>query len=127
MRIIVILLIFCFTHLPQACADSEKLIVNGKEIKSIALTSSDEIEAATNISNSLAVVSKNVSSCMEAGKDNLACKCENKESIHQLNELVNAAIKAYPYWANIKTVKFNGRTLFLTGLRKQATESLECH
>ncbi|MGH1402822.1 MAG: hypothetical protein ACRBDL_01115 [Alphaproteobacteria bacterium] len=98
----------------------------------LTLTDSADIRDAQALDDALGNVSSAVTGCMDMGRNNTQCQCENLDIIHEFNGLYKETIVLHPDWKeqSIYYQKPNGQgvTIMFSALRRQseAIDNLVC-
>jgi len=95
----------------------------------------DQLEDAKSLSKATDIMSKNVMKCMDTGKDNKKCICENLDKLENIEKIYTDLLKKHPEWKG-KMLYFETSTpefptyshnIFLPGLEKQFTMKESCN
>jgi len=58
----------------------------------------NQIEDAKSLSAVTGIMSKSVMKCMDTGKDNKKCVCENLDKLENIEKLYNSLLTKHPEW-----------------------------
>ncbi len=100
--------------------------------ETLTLTDSTDIRDAEELDSALDDVSSSVTACMEGGKGNTQCQCENIDIIYDFNNLYKETVVRHPNWIGqaIYYTKPSGQgvTIMFSALQRQseAIDDLVC-
>ncbi len=69
------------------------------EVDPIELSNLEDIEDAEMLSANLDTAVQHVMACMDEGKDNIVCQCENIDLLRAFQEKLRSTLDKHPEWA----------------------------